>query len=482
MAYTPTTAQRFRGAGGLWNDPTLEREVISLVPFPKRGILSYIPSIVSNVDVQKFAYISKMTLGDTDLRDGSETQCGDCTTAGLEYNCFQKQPWGTFCISSANFDLKDYAMKYTNLDREEELVLVNPMPDGELPTVSLLNRSFTNAMSQGRSLVGYKALYQMHRTAWYGNPVYNRVANNRMTYGEWYGLHYLINTNHVDEGTGTTCSALDSHLPTWTGGDIMANADVSARYVYWLASQLRYLWSKADNRGFGMNPESDWLLTMTDEAFFAHTRIWPCAYMSTHCSSGVPTGFLGGIDINSISEQGSLLNPDRMYNERYLMLFGKRIPVVIDDMINETQNGDGTFTSGIYYVPWRYLGNRSALYFKFLNYDGPMGVTELAGQLGLAKPRWTTSDGGRFLWTLDNEKTCYNWQLETKPSLVFKLPNVAMRFDVTYQVEKHTEDVWPGMPYWEDGGGVYERPLPTNLDIFGNEFQHTIGGGANYNI
>lgn len=489
--FTPINAQILTGAGGIWWDPFLEKQVVSLIPAPARSILRVIPTFMRNVDIEKFAYLTGSRMG-TDPRDMVDQEiCSDCAPVGDDKNCFQKAPWGFVCLESKKIFALRYGMKLSNADIEDELQLINPPPGleesvgGPTAPYGAGKNPLTNVIAQNMRHLSFNYIMWLHRTVWHGHPSFNTFSGIDMTYGEPYGFLSLINTNHVDERTSIPCPPLDSEIVTWGLGDVTLGGNPTA-FIRLLTSRLRRIWDRAMKQRLGMNPSTDWVLSMRDELFYALTRIWPCVYQTTMCGgpcNNVPTlpaTTSTNIDLRMLTRPEDLLNPDNMYTGGYLVVSGVKVPVVVDDMLPEVQLQNGLFRGDIVYLPLRFRNQYPAAYVNMFNFGAAGAPADMMTDVGLPSIKVSTSDAGRFMWTLVNEDECFKFKLKNKPQVVLRLPQLAMRImDIDYCVDAHTDDVWPGQPYHRTSG-VYEVGFPENQDPFGYEFVHKPMGGSYY--
>jgi len=130
--------------------------------------------------------------------------------------------------------------------------------------------------------------------------------------------------------------------------------------------------------------------------------------------------------------------------------------VILDDGIAETVGAGETFTSGMYFVPLRVLGNRPATFLEYVNYDGPMGAMEMARVFAPGDSYFTTNSG-RFLWHRKPPTNfCVQMLAKTEWRVVVETPMLAARLtDVKYTPVKHQRSWDPAdSSFYVDGGST----------------------------
>lgn len=473
-------AQTLSGPGGIWNDPAMMDAVINLVPQP-RGLFSMLPSFMTDVDAEVYYYITGYRApADRDDTSGLEA-CGPCQTVGQEKNCSQKAPWGFKCLDSSQLKLTDYGHRLWRTDPMDQYIVNPPMgnaPMGAPGPTGSGRGNLQDPIDQQFWLMGTEFIWWMNRRAmWYGNPANNVVtADGQPLYQEPYGWTNLINTGHVDERDGVTaCRSLDSEVVNW--GDINIAASPGL-YVRTMTARLRRIWRRAAQTNMMFNPATDGVLTMTEDNLYAHTRIWPCEYATNACQTTIAGVPVASVDTLMLTQTEERLNPDRMFEMKYLPVAGYNVPVVIDDALNETDNGDGTFTSSVYYMPLRIRGNYPAAFTQYFNFGNTKAAPALANRLGIQSPRMTVTDGGRALWMTEAQWACAVIKAMIMPRFILRTPQLAMAINnVRYTVDAHIDSAFDDRPYSRQCG-VYAVDLPTNYTPFGDVIQHGPGGGV----
>ena len=142
---------------------------------------------------------------------------------------------------------------------------------------------------------------------------------------------------------------------------------------------------------------------------------------------------------------------------KYLVVDGRRVPVIVDDCIAEENQADndaipiGGFASDIYFVPFTARGGTiKTLYWGYYDYSKDV-IPGIA--LRRANPFFWT-DGGVFLWSI---KAPDNWCMEAiskvEPRIILRTPQLAGRLqNIVYVPLQHTDDVLPSGDYHVNGG------------------------------
>ncbi|KKK84070.1 hypothetical protein LCGC14_2787050, partial [marine sediment metagenome] len=173
------------------------------------------------------------------------------------------------------------------------------------------------------------------------------------------------------------------------------------------------------------------ILVMRPELFDELTKIWPVRYYQEALNEIASFQANGGrvfLDGRETTEFR-----DEMRQGMFLPIRGQRFTVVLDNTIAETQPTVGVFESEIYVVPMNVLGGIPVTYLETFNYNAG-NVREVVGFGGLNNSRYTTSDGGRFLWWSSYTNTCVDWRWLLEYRLILRTPQIAGRIqNIRYQ-------------------------------------------------
>ena len=450
---TPSTPY-MHGPGGLFGVSGLERDVISTRISPE-GLASALPVRMSTRTNPLYAYIT----GFRDVTgDNPTTVCADGQTAGPVKNCIQTAQFG----------------RYTFMTRELEVNRVGQQTDrGEFFDLRLVNDPLVTAMGSvlpgivgndavlaGREFaermleVGVAFQNKLVRQVYIGNPANNSAGGG---YKECPGLDILVGTDKVDSLTGTDCPSLDSDVKNFNYGLVDA-ANLNPDIVEVVTYLARYLRRNAEGMGFG---ETRWVITMRNDLFYELTAVWPCSYLTYRCQFRVQDG----TTVQNVNAADQIAMRDAMRGGRYLLIDGIQYPVIIDDGIEEEDEGDaaainqGEYASDIYFLPLSVRGGYSTLFWETFDYAN--GTMQAIRDGRYESDFWT--DGGRYLW---HKKPPTNWcvQLIAKiePRLILLTPQLAGRItNVKYSPLQHVRDALPTDNYFVDGGVYTPRAAPS---------------------
>lgn len=449
-ATTPSAVGWTHGVGGIFGVPGLEQDVISARITP-RGISSVLKVYGDIYSQPIYPYITGFEeAGDAE----PTTECETCPSGELE-SCIQSACFGFICRESRTLT-PNRALERLNRG-EFDLTLANDILglDARDPWQVIRNYDMNTilqiATAQAMLEVGILMQNAVVPMVWQGNP-----ANNVGTgYAEFWGLDGLISTGKVDFISGVRCDALDSDVKDFNFQQI--NAVVGGNFV--IVRMLEYLDAYLYHNADRMNLlPVDWAIVMRPEMWYELTNIWPVAYLTTR-NVVLPAGNTNFIDSARVRDM-----MDEMREGQYLFLNGRRHMVVLDDGIIELDNGDnanipaGSFASNIYMVPLTYLGGRDATYLQHKDYRG-VG-REIAAAEGLLSNAFIISDGGRFLWALEQQKYCYTLSGKVEPRIVLRTPQLAGRINnIVYTPQQHLRQPFQDQDYFLKGG-VSHRAYP----------------------
>ena len=354
------TTNLMHGPTGIFGGAGAERDVFSTRVKP-RGLLSMLPARGTTTSNPITYYLT----GFTD-ESGTEasTACADCVKAGEMKSCRQGSVFGKICRQTDELDVSDIGRR-VNRGEMFDLRLVNdPLLNssdvwvpGSVPkgVQDVLNRE---VLARWLTL-GVAFENKLAGLVWTGNP-----ANNSGTgYAEPQGMELLVATGHTDVIDSTACASLDSDIKDM---DYTAVETDAATIFAYLTMVYRYVKHNAVTMGF---MPVQWAWVMNDSLFRKISDYWPCVYASFRCNASAN-------DVsNNVDGMKQHTMADEMYNGRYLLIDGVRIPVIIDDAIPVEENGDagsvlpsGTFASDIYLLPFTVKGGQQVLFVEYFDY------------------------------------------------------------------------------------------------------------------
>lgn len=455
VSSTPTAIYP-HGPGGLFSYPGLSRPLFSAMLLPAAGVQSRLPLYPSISTNPLYGIITGVTAS-----TGSEPEgpCDDPPVAGNSKLCTTSYVFGKFSRQTPVIDL-DKAGLIVNRGEMTDLQLMNnPFSDADRYNMPTPPSGAMNAGQMVNSVIG-KTLFELG-AAWSrdfaqlfytGTPTNNTAGEG---YKEFRGLDSLINTGYRDAITGNACAAADSIVVSFGNANVASSATAIFNTITYVFRNLKYVASRT-----GMAPVK-WVIAMPWALFYEIANIWACAYMTTRCGNGLASGSTQFVDAReTVQFRDDMLGDMYTQTGQYLPIDGEKVEVITDDAITETDNGGGTFTSSIYFIPLTGLGREPLTFMEYVNYDSPMGALEtyraMAGAAGANGGSYQSTDGGRFLWHFKPPTNwCVQMLAKTEPRVVLRTPYLAARItNVRYTPFLHNRSWDPdaGPSLYANGG------------------------------
>lgn len=451
VSSTPTTVYG-HGPGGLFSTPGLEKPIFSAMILPRMGIQSILPARPSRTTNPLYGIITGVTATTGDNPDGV---CDDPKTAGLTKLCTHSFVFGRESRQSRVFDI-DRIGQITNRGEFMDLMLMNnPLGVNSSP-VSPGMPGFNPADVVQKEIA--KALFEL-AVSWSrdfaallytGNPSNNTAGGG---YKEFYGFESLVNTGYQDAENGQLCPAADSIVRSFGNLNVADNAAALVRNLTNIYRNLQYLANQS-----GLAPVR-WNIAMTFGLFYEITEVWPISYL-TYRATTIPAGSTNFVNSTDVENRREAMRGD-LYNMtgQFLLIDGQQIPVTIDNAIPETENGDGSFTSDIYFIPMTVLGNEPVTFMEYFDYEGDNGAIEFAKYFAPGDSYYT-SDAGRFLWHKKPPTNfCVQLLAKTEPRLLLLTPYLAARLsNIKYLPMEHERSPFTDSDYFVNGGRTTQTP------------------------
>lgn len=456
------------GPGGLFGVRGLKRGVISthtqitgslgeVIPV---GATGAVRDGSTNEINPLFPYITGFLRSDQQEKDGV---CDDPPQAAGMKTCILTAQFGRKEFKTRQLEI-NHVGQHINRGEFDDLViengpLVNQM--GGLMQGFFGNLSNSQALSAGSEMMIRFAEVGIAFQRWFcpqvftGNPSNNAAGGG---YKEFPGLDLLIGTNKVDANSGQACPSLYSDVKDFAYRQVDSSADPTLMKT--LTTMLHILNRKAIQQNLA---PVDFRFVMRSDLFYYITEIWACNYLSYRCFS------FDGANIDPVGEfstETAIRMKEDMRNGSYLLIDGRKYPVIQDDCIMEESTADnqsipiGGYGSDIYILPFSARGGTlRTLYWEYYNYNqGPMQTVQtIHGSTFF----WT--DNGVFLWGV---KPPDNWCIEAiskvEPRIILRTPQLAGRLqNVVYLPLQHVDDPLPSQPYHVDGGVSTGYPGPS---------------------
>lgn len=437
------------GPGGLFSHPALEQPLYSAIITPWTGLQYMLPVRGTIKTDPLYGIITGVT-----ATSGSEpvNVCDDPPTAGLLKLCMQHYQLGRESRQTSVIDISR-GDRITDRGEHTDFIMFGS-PLGQetatlVPSMGFGWDSVGGVSEVAKRMIEFMVAWSRDfaRIIYTGNPTNNTAGGG---YKEPFGLDIIINTGHMDAETGQLCPAADSiirsfgNLNITTGGTAVQGQLVRLiAYIYrnlvQLAAQTNLL-------------PVEWVLAMPFSMFYEITEMWPIAY-ATYRSQQSGTGTTVFVDNMTTEQRRDDMRGDLVRRRgQYLLIDGQKVTVVLDDAIAETTLAGACFSSSIYFVPLRVLGNREATFIEFLDYNAA-GVLKQARTMA-AEDTYSVSDNGRFLL---HKKPPTNWCTQlvglTEWRVVCTVPYLAARItNIAYCPLIHEFSGFTDSNYFRNGG------------------------------
>lgn len=446
---TPTTFYG-HGNGGLLSAPGLSKTIINAMITPHLGLQSRLPSVPSNESHPLYGIMTGVTAV-TGTVTGANTGgvCDDPPYTGLMKLCEHSFVFGRQSLMTRVFDIDRMGLTTNRGEFYDFQLIGNPFngEDGHGPTVPGANlaNAFRNEVAKAMFELQAGWTDKFARFLYTGNPSNNTGGG---LIKEYRGLDGLINTGYRDAETEVLCPAADSIIGSFQNANI---SKTNSSIVQAVSSIVRRIWFEANESKLA---PVDLHLVMRWSLFYELTEVWPCSFATYRCQNQFST-----TQVNNIDNRDMLQLRDEMRGDwdartgQFLIVDGRRVPVIIDDAIAETGLGNGAYQSTIYFVPLTVKGGFRSLYMEFLDYDAPNGAMDSARALA-PDGFFFTTDGGRFLWHRKPPNNfCVQALVKSEPRVILRTPQLAGRLtNVAYTPSFHEREPFTDSTYFEDGG------------------------------
>jgi hypothetical protein len=429
-AATSQNANKLHGAGGLFESPALEREVISAHMTPK-GIGSILPILPTVYEDPRFGSIT----GFTDVTGSEPTAvCADAPY-GYMKGAMLTARFGLVRRDTNTIDMGKVMLKASRGDHGDLTLAGRLLGISNLKPSDLDEQGVLNILTKAEMVgAGVQAERKLSRDIWQG------VLNQNNAFP---GFDVQIATGQKDADSGVAAPALDSDVKDFNYDKVGGTGRDIVEYLSMLEFYLR-----TNAEGMGLDPVT-WVVAMRPELWFELSAVWPCSYLSSRCN-------LAGSTTNPIviNDNANVAMRDAMRQGMFIDINGNRYTVVTDSGIYEATNittaslKAGEYASAIYMIPLTIQGNMPVTYREYLNYSLATGDI---GFLNGKENFWT--DGGIYSWAIEKVKWCYKLSLRTEQRVILRTPQLAGKIQrVKYSPLQHIRSPYPDDPYFRDGG------------------------------
>jgi hypothetical protein len=449
------------GAGGLLNMQGTDSRVMSAIISPIGGLMSALPVISGEygtapnsfgaVDEEAAVALTGVTSGDLDTWENQPTtDCADGPVGGLMKLGTYVNPYGRIRGSIPEVSLYK-AGRLASLCEPLTLTLMNqPTGFGGLAASSQMPTMQNALMNElaARIFESLTSLQRMFsRRIWIGNP-----ANNSGERKDIWGFENQLNTStHIDRTSSAVLRALDPDVKNFnynliggSGYDIVEYLEEIDNYIMWNAEQQ------------GLDEYTYWLV-LRPQAFRQITAVWP---IRESFEAFRQIARYTNTNLNFDAQSITAMRND-MRRNRYLVINGKEVPVLLDTSLPEknvrtaSQLRAGQYASDIWMIPKTVNGNLPVTFFKYFNHNNgqEQALARLAGEGTF------TSDNGLFRWYVSFKNGCLKLNYEFSPKLMCLAPQLAGRLtNVAYEPLQHERDPYPDSDYFFNGGNTNSVP------------------------
>lgn len=261
------------------------------------------------------------------------------------------------------------------------------------------------------------------------------------------GVDRLIKTGYADVTSGALTPAVDSRVQNFGAINVTGTA-AQGTIVDYMTDMFTAIWMDLFGNGMGYDEgSSSFAILMHPRAWRPVTRQWPCAYNTMGCSV-LATNNTQHLNITAESERQL---QDQMYNGKYLMIDGMRIPVLFSWGVPLVTVAPDTYNTTFYIVPIR-LNGEATTFIEYFNTGN-----DFQNQLANITPAQNTRviNNGMYRIGKQDQPFCVLFKVAGKWRLRFDAPFAAGRID-NIQVTDRTRmrSPFPGDSYYVNGGAT----------------------------
>lgn len=380
--------------------------------------------------------------------------CGDPMQPGDMKICRQDYEFGKLTAKTQNVDLLTTGAYYNRADVDREIIPPQVFNAPFMPDVvsganvnSQVYKQFLqlgNNLSRSSEVV----LIQGNKLA----PA-NGAGSQPFYISQPDGLDRLIKTGYTDVPSGVACSAVDSSVRNFGSINISQTA-TDGTIVDYVTDLITGLEMNLFGDGMGYDQgSSSWAILLNPRVWRPLTRMWPCAYQTTGCQTLVNNNGQR-INVDAVNQREF---QDEMYNGKFLMVDGVRIPVLFSWGVPLATVAPDTYNTTLYLVPMR-LNGAPVTFIEYFN-TGNSFQQEYASLVPTSVPT-RVINGGLYRIGRQDQPNCIVYTLGGLWRLRFDAPFAAGRID-NIQVTDRTRmrSPYPGESWYADGGQTVRNSL-----------------------
>jgi hypothetical protein len=407
---------------GFFTDAMLERPVINATLSPINSLVNVVPVVPANTAKTRFSFITAFGGDETGTQpdypcDDPETINDDVAACKIEFEFARK------ALRSKTGEIDELIQVASRGLYDDFYFLGNVRGASATPlqqlTVNDRDLIIAGAVRKQLSFMGRTWQKWLMKKMWEGDPANNSAHDG---YKEFYGLNSLVIGDYAGSSlplTGSTsvanCAALNSDVKVFTDyGSGVVGGDGS---IFRVMQELEHtLFSRAQQMGLVV----DWRWVMPSVHWNEIVKVLPCEMAGDGCSGAVINANDGGNGLFNVAMR------EQMNRSMSVTLNGRTYPVILDDAITYTYDGANTaYTADIFFLPF-VVNGEPVLYLEHKDYSL---VTQTLRPVSAANTNLMEgfSDGGRYLFKVQENSFCFEMQGKTEPRLIFRAPHLAGR-------------------------------------------------------
>lgn len=374
--------------------------------------------------------------------------CGNPPTVGALKTCEQVYKFGKFLVKTNLNAIPEIGKLRSRADVPGSIINEGPRENPLIPDIMFGLTDTRSVLATELYTIGNQMEIDLEKVLWNGS--YTGATQNNYTgwMNEFKGLSSQITTGYRDNATNLLCPAADSIVESFSaaidGTDSLGRDIVEALTDHYFALQMRAKRVGMDGVQFA--------IVMAPEQFRAIVDAWACVYATYRCQSsdaGTPVT-RDGMAIQALRTE--------MYNGEYLLIDGKRVPVLLSDGITVERAANNLYLSDIFILPISWNGRR-LITIEYFPEDNQY-ATEYANAFGLTNIGFMNN--GLYVVGQRHTGLCLEWHFGAQMRVILETPFLASRLDdVRFSYFAQTRRADPAYTWWYADGGRSYTPVPS---------------------
>lgn len=378
--------------------------------------------------------------------------CGAGMVPGDMKICRQDYEFGDLLADTQTIDLINTGAYWNRADQNRDIIPPQLMNAPWMPDV--INGANVNSQAYKQFLqLGTALSRSSEKVLIQGNKLSpNTGAGSQDFYiRQPEGVDRLIKTGYVDVPSQVACTAVDSRVVNFGAVNVTGTAAQGTIVDYITDMFTGLSMDLFDGMGYD-EASSSFAILMHPRAWRPTTRQWPCAYNTVGCNTILGTG-AARVNMDAAAQREW---QDQMYNEKYLMVDGMRIPVLFSWGVPLVTVAPDTYNTTFYIVPMR-LNGVAVTFVEYFDTGN-----DFQNQIADITPAVNTRviNGGLYRIGKQEQPFCVVFKIAGKWRLRFDAPFAAGRID-NIQVTDRTRmrSPYTGESYHANGGQTVRNSL-----------------------